>query len=308
MIQNTLGIVLAYYREKNHFSLEQLCTGICSSSTLSRIEMGELETDSLVNEALLGRFGKEVTIFEIMLDEDDYKLWKMRKKIEREINEKHFEVAQNLLAEYQELTSNAYPVHRQYALLQKVKVMIGEKQKAAEIREILREAISISKPDFYVEKEKIQLYNPLEIKIILILIHYQDVEGDVSFLEKKLVELVSYVARVYSGKSRSKTIMTIYMELMDLMEKSKMYQKILQYADEALSYIVQDTDMVTIGEIHFLKGRAILNLYGNSKEWEKIAKEEFMMAYCVFDIMLKKDKCEEVSLFCKEKMNWQIIM
>lgn len=58
MEQNTLGILLSYYRTKYKLSMEQMIDGICSVSTLHRIENGGREVDSLV-ETLLGRIGKK---------------------------------------------------------------------------------------------------------------------------------------------------------------------------------------------------------------------------------------------------------
>ena len=48
MEQNTLGILLSYYRTKYKLSMEQVIDGICSTSTLHRIENGGREVDFLV--------------------------------------------------------------------------------------------------------------------------------------------------------------------------------------------------------------------------------------------------------------------
>lgn len=50
---------------------------------LSRLEQGSREVDSLLGQTLLGRIGKEVTLFETILSEQDYELWKMREQIEK---------------------------------------------------------------------------------------------------------------------------------------------------------------------------------------------------------------------------------
>ena len=53
-----------------------------SIATLSRLEQGYREVDSLLGQALLGRIGKEITLFETILNEEDYNLWKIRHEIE----------------------------------------------------------------------------------------------------------------------------------------------------------------------------------------------------------------------------------
>lgn len=80
-----MEVVLKYYREKYHLRQEDICRGICSVTTLSRLEQGSREVDSLLGQTLLGRIGKEVTLFETILSEQDYELWKMREQIEKSV-------------------------------------------------------------------------------------------------------------------------------------------------------------------------------------------------------------------------------
>ena len=42
---NTVSVLLTYYREKYHLSQIQLCDGICSITTYSRIEQGYREVE-----------------------------------------------------------------------------------------------------------------------------------------------------------------------------------------------------------------------------------------------------------------------
>ena len=72
MEQKTMGVVLNYYRKKYKLRQEDVCSGICSIATFSRLEQGYREIDSLMGELLLGRIGKEVTLFETLLNEEDY--------------------------------------------------------------------------------------------------------------------------------------------------------------------------------------------------------------------------------------------
>ncbi len=41
MEQKMMEVVLKYYREKYHLRQEDICRGICSVTTLSRLEQGE---------------------------------------------------------------------------------------------------------------------------------------------------------------------------------------------------------------------------------------------------------------------------
>ena len=80
---NTLGAVLKYYREKYEIVQDDLCDGICIPAELSKTESGEKVIDSLVAERLLGRIGKTVLQFELLLNDEDYGLWKLREEIKK---------------------------------------------------------------------------------------------------------------------------------------------------------------------------------------------------------------------------------
>ena len=84
----TLGVLLYRTREKKHLSLLDVCSGICSQSTLSRVEQGSRELDSLTSEMLLGRIGREVTRFELILNAEDYYLNQLRIEINENIEER----------------------------------------------------------------------------------------------------------------------------------------------------------------------------------------------------------------------------
>ena len=58
MEQKTMEVVLKYYREKYNLRQEDICRGICPVTTLSRLEQGNREVDSLLGQTLLGRIGK----------------------------------------------------------------------------------------------------------------------------------------------------------------------------------------------------------------------------------------------------------
>ena len=93
MEQRTMEIVLKYFRKKYNLSQEEICEGICSVTTLSRLEQGNREIDSLLGQTLLGRIGKEVTLFETMLNEADFELWKIRTEIEDYVEKNQFKAA-----------------------------------------------------------------------------------------------------------------------------------------------------------------------------------------------------------------------
>lgn len=123
---NTIGVVLSYYREKYQLPLAEICEGICSATTLFRMEQGYREVDSLVSETLLARIGKQVLEFELLLNEEDYQLFLLRTEMSRRIEEDRYGGIEELLERYRTLMPQKQPVHEQFCSY--VEVMCMQKK------------------------------------------------------------------------------------------------------------------------------------------------------------------------------------
>ncbi len=309
MKQNTLGTILSFYRRKYNFLQVQVCDGICSIATLSRIEKGNNEIDSLVSESLIGRIGKEVTRFEIILNDEDYELWQMREDIKKIIEDGENKKAESLLEVYKNQTLDNHPVHKQFYLFYIAKIKMQSDYRKEELCNILIQALRITKPGFSLEKIKENLFNPTEIELILLLIDLEYQEWTTSDIEKTLVEMYKYVKKIYSGREKEKYAIKIMMNLLGQEKLLLDDKKIINYADEAINLLSQGRGVKSIAEIHFIKAKAIERYYRNTEKWKyqkKTCKKECYMAYVVFEVMNQKDKMNEITSFCEEKLEWQI--
>ena len=309
MKQNTLGTILSFYRKKYNFLQTQLCEGICSLATLSRIEKGKNEIDSLTSESLLGRIGKEVTRFEIILNDEDYELWQMREEIKKFLEDGENEKAKALLEIYKKQTLENNPVHEQFYLFYDAKIKRQNNGSKEEICKILLQALNITKPEFTLEKVKENIFNPTEIELILLLIDLEYDEWKTSEIERALVEMYQYVEKIYSGRKKEKYITKIMMSLLEQEYRLLDDKKIITYADEAINLLSQGREIKSIAEIHFIKAKAMERYYSKKENWEHKkceCKKECYMAYSVFDVMNQNDKVNEIIHFCEEKLEWQI--
>lgn len=317
---NTLGVVINYYRFKYKFRIANICEGICSRATLYRIEYGSKELDSLSSETLLGRIGQEVTQFELVLNEEDYKRWEMRDKIAKYEEENRLDKIEIILEKYRTLIPEEKNLHLQFCDYYDSKLRLNalehnkipEKDKLSEIEEINRvlyKALSYSKPSFIFEKEKKQVYSPMEIELILLLIHYEYREWEHKNKEKKLLEILNFVKNIYSERVKEKMGIKILTELVHLSEKEKNDKKIIKYADDAIDFISQGRGVKKSAYFHFIKAKTMGKQYKDSDNSEILRKdciEECLMAYYVYDIMNQLQERDEVEKYCKETLGWHI--
>lgn len=99
--ENELGLYVHAVREMRGYKMEEICDGICSVPTMSRIEAGERVVDYLLIEALLDRMKIAKTEYEFVLDEEDYSAYKQRNDIKMLIQGKQYKEAEDCLARYE---------------------------------------------------------------------------------------------------------------------------------------------------------------------------------------------------------------
>lgn len=304
MEQNTLGIMLSYYRMKYELTLEQVCDGICSTTTLHRTESGMRQIDSLLGECLLGRIGKEANQFELMLDEQDYSCWQVRKQILDAIKKKDYVEAEREITVYKKMSVELPGVHRQFCLYNQAILAIEKQEKKEIVWNLLSKA-------FFCSKSKIgkkQLYNSMEISIALKLIHFRYPEW--KHCSKTIIdELLFVVEQYYTGHQKEDILTEIWMEIIYLIEEQGDDRSLIIYIDQAIEAIAKGRRMRYLGDLHFKKAQVMEKCYHNTKEWyvqEDNCKKECLMAYYIFDVTKKEREREAIKVFCEEKMGWLI--
>lgn len=307
---NTLGIVLSYYRKKENLSLDKVCGGLCSVATLERIEKGERIADSLLGGLLLERIGKEVSQFELMLDEEDYSLWCMREKIQEAMCLEDYECAFFLLDEYRTAVKNYSSLHEQFCLYQETLIeIVRDEDDHNKICKTAIQALQITKKKIGREdKELNPLYTQIEIQLILILIRHGYIGGERES-ENELSKLLHYVEYFYTERRKEEVGIVIVMELIKLGQIYHNDVRLLYYIDKGITLLSQGRGIWKLEELHFLKAQVLARQYDvNSFNIERMQKiqRECLMAYRICEVMGFVEKMKEIEVFCEEKMAWQI--
>lgn len=298
---NTIGEILRFYREKYSLKQSDVCAGICSVASLSKIENGSKEADSLTLETLLGRIGKEALQFEMILNDYDYSLWELRRKIETEMQHDRKENTRQLLQEYEEKMPQDDNVHSQFVLYHRI---LLEDDKQTEDRcAMANQALRYTCPDI----EKAVLYHEMEIELIILLVKKRYAE----FEEGKewLAAILKVAQNIYTGRKKERISAKLLMELTMLEWNDKNYRGAIKCADKAIDVISHSRSIEYIGELHLIKAKALEKFY-HGKDWDKEednCKNECLMSYYTFDIMKNENGKQEVQKFCEEKLQWQII-
>lgn len=302
--QNTVGLIMKYYRGKYGLKQSDICEGICSRLVITRLEAGVREVDSLTCETLLSRIGQEVNQFEIMLDDKDYENWILRDKLLKQIKEENFENYEKVLELYQNQMDKENRLQYQFYLYCRIKYRLNRNDQRESILEDIEKALLCTGQ----MGEKGKLYSKIELELSLIKISmlWQLDRIDVEDAEHRLLKLLEYVDKYYAKNQRQKLEQIILEQLVNEWEKVKEYKRALEYLDKLIQVTREQNNLFPLGRYFFTKVQFQEKLYG-----AQIPKEEYVeecrMAYYIYLMWEKKKEAEEVKKYCEEKLKCLII-
>lgn len=306
---NSAGAILCYYRDRYNLTMEQVCDGICSKAKLSRLERGIRCVDSLTGSQLLERIGKETNLFELLLNDQDYVLWRARESIRQHMKHREYGRVREELAVYRAMKNNAPRLHEQFCGYQEV--MMATDSRCSQQDEQLRlcenalQTLHLTKPTFLPDRNAgRQLYTTTEIGLILSVIHYGKNYGDI-WAEELLLDLFHHVDHYYTEHRKQRTGYRILMELIELEQRLQDPDKELSYIDQGINFIVQGREIGGLNRLHFLRAQALMRRYGSEALGREIQRE-CLMAYSICEVFGDMQQMEVIRRFCEEKLKWQI--
>ncbi len=152
------GRAIRDLRTRRHISQEELSYGICSVSTLSKIETCTHNPNKKTLDALLHRLGLPSCEYNIPVTEEEFR----RGGIEREISNcivNHNFSYKTLLSEYEKISSEMTNLEKQFFLYASANFDLHNGKSKSDILSEYIKAISITIPDFCLEK-------PLTVKLL----------------------------------------------------------------------------------------------------------------------------------------------
>ena len=150
----TIGEVLRETRERRKCSQEEVCYGICTPSTLSRIENGVQIPGRRILEALTQRLGMTDNLYTTYTGREEMEIYETGKRLMRSLGNGEYEKVRRLVQQLEEKLEQAekykYNLHmeRQYILFAKAILQKHEGVEGQRVLEMLLEAVRVTIPDF----------------------------------------------------------------------------------------------------------------------------------------------------------------
>lgn len=307
MVKNNIGAVIQYFRKSSFISQSQLGKGICSVATLSRIEAGERDADSLLLETLLERLGKTCNQFELILTEDDYALYQSREAIKKQLSMRNYREASHLLEEYEKEAAMRGSVHKQF--IGTCKALLNEisgKDVLITI-DLLMEAFSYTVPDF--KDTNICKYHLSysELSIITDIVDRMITAGIIKKAREIILQVLDYLDNQKTTEENNYIYTRAALLAGRIYLREHNPSRALEMCNRGIEKTKGSRKMDYIGELYLIKAKSTENLLKLNYEWSPTHKEclkLYLLAYYMLDFCEDRVAAEEIKCHLKEEYQW----
>lgn len=303
---NTLGDTIRSLRKRAKMTQEELAEGICSPVSISRIENGNQMPSGNVLDALLERLGTST-----------YQLCSIYYKTDRQtafekdalhvaelIRTEHLDEAKKELATLEESLDgdNDDNRNRQCYLLELVGIQLREDAEPAETLQLVREAISLTQPDFNERDFSGTLLTVQEVNLINALIaalHNMDESERAVRVGEELMRAFKQMNSTISEY----TCMEINtaMLLARILGNEDKYAEALMYCQYAESLSINSGDHSMLPDIEFTKA-SLFHSTGRDEECLSILKA--ILPY--MELIQQKNSAETVRDYAREALGLEL--
>ncbi len=295
----TIGELIRDARERQQLSQEDVCFGICMSSTLSRIENGQQVPGRKILEGLIQRLGIE-WMFDVSMSRKEGEKYELEQKMIRCIGKKEYSRAGRLADELEErlkADSNRefLKMEEQYLLFVRAMIQMDQGKSLKKVLEQLLKAIRMTVPDFDGIHIQTRLLTCQEISILNSIGCIYHAQGNLWDALQVLIDLKEYMENhTLNGQRTSEKYPMIIQNLSFWMVQEGYYRDALELCQKGIEYCIEYGKMHTFPMLLCNKACALAEL-GQIE----MSKEIFYQSTAIFEAVGQQDSAEQVRIYAR---------
>lgn len=267
LMNNYLGKMLVYEREKLGILREELGFGICSEEMVRKLEDGDRSGDTFILKRLLERLGKSSNKIHFLCTEEELDLILRRDFIIEAISEENYELVEKELKEYEKITVKE-PLHEQFIKEIKGLILYERDRDKYESNRFFNEALKLTLKDFSLDKISSYLFGEDEIIILLYLLMTMENRQEAETYAKFLLKAID--RNITDAELKAEVTAKISIVLVDCLILSQKYKEALEYSINTEKLLAENGFLLHLPEllerICFLSEKL---KDSSHREWEK---------------------------------------
>lgn len=303
MANYTIGDMIFETRMARGYSQEELSFGICSTSSLSRIENNTQVPGRKIFEGLLQRLGVSESIYSVFVSREEMELYRLKQELVWKLEDFNFERIEVLIQELEKRLTGRNELERQYLLFAKASVLWCSQKKPQEALEMLLSVIRMTIPGFRgTEDIRKQLLTFDEITILnSIALLYAEMEERIRALEL-LFALREYMeAHVIDEEAKARKYPMLLYNITVNLGAEKRYEEAFELCGSGIEFCIKHNKLAVLPFLINNKACAAAEL----KRFEE-ARRFFAQAVVLFEICQKETIVEQIKTEAKERYNLEV--
>lgn len=300
-----LGEAIQQRREALHISQKRLCKGICTQSTLCKVERGLLSLSTERLDALLQRLDMPSKQYYVLLSKQDYDIQDLKRKVAICNAKGAFSEALKLLNQIEKLVDSKETLIHQFIL--RSKAIAGKQTEAGVVvayspqdrMELLEEAIRVTIPDFQIETIGSELLCFEEVKTIMNLANtyaaMHDQERALAIYEKLYLYVRDHYKKIEEAATVIPMIAYNYSKLLSNLER---YQESVAISKEGYEYCIKYGDISLLGAL-------LVNIATCRSKYDNVFSERnaLIQAYYILKSMEQSEYVNLLRTYAKQEID-----
>lgn len=302
MSNYTVGEILRETRERKKCSQEEVCYGICTPSTLSRIENGVQIPGRRILEALTQRLGMTDNLYTTYTGREEMEIYETGKRLMRSLGHGDYEKVRQLVRQLEqkleetERQEGSLHMEKQYLLFAKA---ILEKHEGAEPEKVLNmllEAVRGTIPDFDGIHLKNRFFTFQEISILNNISCIYHKMGKVLEAFQIMVVLKEYMEiNISDEEEKAKKYPMIIQNLVSWLSLEGRYEDARKLCEAGIDCCIEYGKMKVFPELLYNKS-VLLAETGQLEE----ARRCFQQTIAVFQAMNQCRQAEDIRIYANK--------
>ena len=302
-----IGYYIKRIRQEKGISQEALYKGLCSRSTIHRIESGEQNPNFFTAINLLQRLGLDESSFLIPLGPRDFEICNLQKEIVALNAQSQFEQALERIDRLEKLVAPKEKLAQQFLLRSRALAGYWKDGKRQPYdyptqRQMLLDALEITHPDFDLKKIERCLLSIEDIKSLnQIAITYSET-GDRRFAIRIYEQLLRYPGQnLLNIDALLSVVPMLHYNCSRLLGLEKRFEEELEVAQTGYEICVKYNKARMMGGL-LLNMACALQELGRDEE----SKKKFAESYSAYYLMMDLKSCELIKEHVKKTYNLEL--